>query len=416
MRVAAYYPWIYLTGGAERVLIEVTGRSRHDWTIFTNHFDREATFPEFRDRKVVTLPSVSVDRKLSSVALAGWKILRQSLPLKEYDAMMVLCEGLGDLAVFRSGPLPKLCYCLTPLRIAYDTHYQQRYLDRMGSMGRWILKSGAGVFRFVDRQAWRRYDRVFFISHESAKRAIAGGLALPSSIEILPACSCLSSAQPSQVWEPYFLLPGRIMWTKNVALGIQAFQRMVRNQPELGGFRLIVAGMVDKKSQQYLSELRQLGQSCPNIEFRIAPSDQELTQLYANCRAVLFTPFNEDFGIIPLEGMSFGKPVVAVNNGGPRETIEDRVDGFLCEPNEQAFAAAMSALANDIQLCEQMGRRGFDKTRRLQWDHVVQRVDDAIDQLATTRQQKEHVVHKLRPHFRFRRQAVLPAPAQQEGR
>jgi hypothetical protein len=45
MRVAAYYPWIYLRGGAERTILETLRRSRHDWTLFTNRYDREATFP-----------------------------------------------------------------------------------------------------------------------------------------------------------------------------------------------------------------------------------------------------------------------------------------------------------------------------------------------------------------------------------
>ncbi len=49
MKIAAYYPWIYLKGGAERALLETVTRSRHEWTLYTNHFEPEATFPEFSD-------------------------------------------------------------------------------------------------------------------------------------------------------------------------------------------------------------------------------------------------------------------------------------------------------------------------------------------------------------------------------
>jgi hypothetical protein len=43
MKVALYYPWVYLTSGAERTILELTGRSRHEWTIFTNRFEPENT-------------------------------------------------------------------------------------------------------------------------------------------------------------------------------------------------------------------------------------------------------------------------------------------------------------------------------------------------------------------------------------
>ena len=57
MRVALYYPWIYLTSGAERIILELSGRSRHSWTLFTSHFAPEQTFQVFEkpDSTVVTM-------------------------------------------------------------------------------------------------------------------------------------------------------------------------------------------------------------------------------------------------------------------------------------------------------------------------------------------------------------------------
>src|SRR5207302_9764635 len=67
MRVGLYYPWIYLTSGAERVILELSGRSRHQWTLLTSHFAPEQTFPGFADRKVVELDRVPVDRSIGAV-------------------------------------------------------------------------------------------------------------------------------------------------------------------------------------------------------------------------------------------------------------------------------------------------------------------------------------------------------------
>jgi len=59
---------------------------------------------------------------------------------------------------------------------------------------------------------------------------------------------------------------------------------------------------------------------------------------------VVYTPQHEHFGIVPLEAMAAGRPVVACNNGGPVESVGDGSTGLLCEPTPAAFAAAYERL------------------------------------------------------------------------
>ena len=107
MRIALYYPWIYLPGGPERTFVELLARSRHQWTLVTNHYDREASFPELKSRRVVELPRVSVKRSLGPVARAAARIATQQLPLEDHDALVIGCDGLGDLALLRNSRLPR---------------------------------------------------------------------------------------------------------------------------------------------------------------------------------------------------------------------------------------------------------------------------------------------------------------------
>ena len=58
----------------------------------------------------------------------------------------------------------------------------------------------------------------------------------------------------------------------------------------------------------------------------------------------MYTPANEHFGIVPLEAMAAGRPVIAVNSGGPLETVRHQSTGLLCEPQPEAFARAMMTL------------------------------------------------------------------------
>ena len=377
LNVALYYPWIYLTGGAERVIVELTGRSRHNWTIFTNHYRPGQTFPDFADRRVVPLEEVSVSRALAPTARAARTILSQKVDLSGFDALLVVCEGLGDLMTFRDPQLPKVCCCLTPLRAVFDPVYTQSVLSGSSRRKRLAMHLGSAAFRIIDRLAWKRYSSVLFISSEASRRAVAGGLIGQRDVEVVhPGIGF--SPELSEESEPYFLMPGRIIWTKNLELGIKAFLRMREQNPDLQHFRLVIAGRVNDKNVEYFRYIEKLCAPCSAIEFHLSPSDSELRDLYRRSYAVLFTAFNEDWGIVPIEGMAFGKPVVAVNRGGPRESIEHGVQGFLEEPEPDAFALRMAQLGHDPSLALSLGKAGWRHAHNFTWTNFVERCDEAL--------------------------------------
>ena len=172
------------------------------------------------------------------------------------------------------------------------------------------------------------------------------------------------------------------MWTKNIELAIDSFKSFGRSNRQFSDFRLVIAGIVDQKSEGYFERLRALTRELGDaVEFRIHPSDSELSALYQNCYATLFTAFNEDWGIVPLESMAFGKPAICVNRGGPRESVNDAIDGFLVEPEVEAFAERMAALAGNPEMCRRMGRAGNRNVRRFTWPNFTRRIDDAIQEV-----------------------------------
>ncbi|SRR5581483_9646805 len=381
MRVALYYPWVYLTSGSERLIVELTARSRHDWTIFTNYYDSGHTFPDLKNRKLVELAPISVERTLGATARSALKLIRQKLPLDGFDRLVILCEGLGDLLTFRNSGVPCMCICLTPLRVAFDSAYHARWVANRSVLYKTCLAAGSAAFRFVDRFAWSRYRYTVFISSEARRRALKGGLISGERCEVVHPGLGFEPSEPSNSFQRFFLLPGRIMWTKNIELGIRAFQRFRENRRDYADFRLIIAGAVDRKSRDYFQALQQLAGGDDSICFKISPSDAELSNLYRTCYATLFTAFNEDWGIVPIESMAFGKPVIAVNRGGPTESVEHGVSGFLEEPNPAAFAERMLELAGDFELAAAMGSRAWRRSQLFTWNRFTNRVDHILDRL-----------------------------------
>jgi glycosyltransferase involved in cell wall biosynthesis len=111
------------------------------------------------------------------------------------------------------------------------------------------------------------------------------------------------------------------------------------------------------------------------VTFEGAAADDRLLELYAGALAVVYTPFDEDYGYVTLEAFLARKPVVtARDSGGPLEFVIDGVNGLVCEPSPDALADAISRLDGDRGLAASLGDAGCDRARLVTWDGVVERL------------------------------------------
>lgn len=383
MKIAIYYPWIYLTSGVERVILEIVKRGKHDYTIFTNHYDKENTYPEFKNLKVVELNRVSVKRDLFSVAKVALIITLQKIELKDYDLLFVHTDGLGDLILTRNRDVPAICFCHTPLRPVFDKHYRDRVIKRYNGSLRLLFNFFSSMFRVLDIKIWRNYKYVFFNSYETLSRAKNGGLLenLRGKYEILHPGIDWRKIRPTWIYKPYFLSAGRIMWTKNIELGIASFIKFKKLSQIYENFELVIAGQVDKKSKPYLKMLHEMVAKRKDIKFIISPSEERLKKLYSECRAVIFTSFNEDFGMILLEGNAYGKPVIALNRGGPKESQIDGKTGYLAPEDAGEIAEKMKLLARDVQLAIKLGKSARENSKKYDWNRFVEALEQTFEKV-----------------------------------
>ena len=379
MKVAIYYPWIYLTSGVERMILELVKRSSHEWTIFTSHYYPEQTYPELQDLDIVELAPISVSRKYSAVGSAAVTILKQKINLNNYDALVVSSEGLGDLITFRNHSLPVICYCHTPMKVIHDPFTRQRYLQTHKLMTPAFFFYSA-FFHSIDKRAWKHYQYIFCNSEEVRTRIIGAGLATSEKIEVLHPGIDTSIMVPGQEYQKYFLVAGRIKWFKNVELAIDSFLNFKHRYPEFSDFGLRISGRVEPRSNHYLNGLQERA-GWANVVFDCNPSDEDLFDAYRRCYALIYPSLNEDWGMVPLEAMGFGKPVISVNRGGPTESVIDGVTGFLLEPDPEIFADKMAQLAGDQVLTRQLGNAATEHVKKYDWHYFVERFDSFLDSL-----------------------------------
>jgi glycosyltransferase involved in cell wall biosynthesis len=378
VKAAVYYPWVYVKGGAERMLVEMIRRSRHDWTLYTNHFEPDATFPELRDVRVVRLPEISVRRNIVQVARAGMTLLTQSLELDGSSSLFVVSEGLGNLLAIRAR-VPTSCICLTPLKVAYDRVTRDAFFH---NRFRPHYRIAFELYKAFERPAWKRYRRIFCNSEEVKRRLLEARLVENERVEVAYHGVDADRFRHDGRRELFFLVPGRIMWQKNIQLAIRAWLRF-KPDPNDNDYRLVIAGMVDMKSRPYLTQMRNEARGRDDIVFVESPSDSELLDLYQRCSAVVFPSLNEDWGLVALEAMACGKAVIAINRGGPRESVIHGQTGFLCDDDPRAFTRALHTVAQmpEPQL-DVIATSARERALRFSWSSFVDRIDGHVNELA----------------------------------
>jgi glycosyltransferase involved in cell wall biosynthesis len=165
----------------------------------------------------------------------------------------------------------------------------------------------------------------------------------------------------------YVLSVGRLESVKRVHLAIDAMRHVH------GAMRLLVVGEGTERDRiAALVDAHGLGD---RVELLGAVNTPTLLDLYAGARAVLYAPFDEDYGYVTLEAFLARKPVItARDSGGPLEFVEDGVNGTICEPSAEAVASAISTYAEHPGRAASHGDAGYERARLVTWDGVIERL------------------------------------------
>ena len=177
----------------------------------------------------------------------------------------------------------------------------------------------------------------------------------------------LAASIRSGAYGDYLLTVSRLEKVKRIDLAIDAFARVP------GPTRLIVAGDGSERAA-LAARIEALGLS-DRVRLAGRVPDAELIELLAGARALLFAPFEEDYGYVTLEAFLAKKPVITTSDaGGPLEFVEHDVNGYVTAPDAEALAAAVTRLAANASEAARLGDAGFARARLITWDGVVEQL------------------------------------------
>lgn len=165
----------------------------------------------------------------------------------------------------------------------------------------------------------------------------------------------------------YVLSVARLEQNKRVDLAV----RSVAHWP--ASVRLLVVG--DGSQRAAIERLAEEEGVAARVAFLGAVGDDDLIELYAHALAVVYVPFDEDYGLVTLEAFLAAKPVVtAADSGGTLEFVEDGVSGAIVAPSPEAIGAAVAALDQSRARAASLGAAGRTRAAAITWDAVIERL------------------------------------------
>jgi glycosyltransferase involved in cell wall biosynthesis len=300
MRIAIVVPWYTANGGAEKV-DGVLGEMYPDADFFAL-FHREGGIPPKLKGRAIQgsfLHRIPAIDRVYRPLLSLFPYAVESFDLTGYD-LVITSDWACIKGVVTDPNTVNVCYCHTPMRHIWDLY--RTYLSDAAAWQRPIYAWCTKGLREWDYQAAQRVTHFvansIYIQHRIEKYYGR------SSAVIYPPVDTGKGYISSSTGD-YYLSLSRLNRTKRIDLLVHACNRL--------GRRLIVSGWGPEEKS-----LKKIAGN--TIEFVGRVPDSEVGELFANCRALLFAA-DEDFGIVPVEAQSYGRPVIAYGRGGSLETV-----------------------------------------------------------------------------------------------
>lgn len=369
-KIAIIHPDLGI-GGAERLILDVAHAVKAknpDTSIWTSRFEKDRIFKDATDFDVHVYGN-HIPRHIFGCLHIIFALLRNLW-------LCIRCAMLSDADIFIvdqiSAWVPILKLMKPKAKVIFYCHFPDLLLAPRNTTIRKLYRL---PFDYIERRGIRKSDLILVNSNFTARKT-KEALGIDNVQVLYPCVDCSHKVDRKRSEYPLFVSLNRYEKKKNHALAVEALALLVKTIPEA---KLVIAGGWDPKVSENVENENEL--KClikyngieNNVELRKNIDDEEKWKLISEATAVIYTPMNEHFGIVPIEALSVGTPVIACNTGGPLETCN--TEGCrLCESSKEEFSKAMFEVYTDKDYCESLKEHallfGFENFRS-QWEEKI---------------------------------------------
>jgi len=358
-KVAIVHYWLFHMRGGEKVL-EALCELYPDADIYTHVYDPAELPATITSHRVKTtfIQRLPRARRWYQYYLPLMPFALEELDLSEYDIVISSESGPAKGVITRADAL-HVCYCHSPMRYIWDQYHL--YGQSAGRLKKWLMTLLSHRIRKWDVTTAARVDH--FIANSSSVAQRIRKFYRREAEVIHPPCDVqafMTRSPPAR--EDYYVLFGQLVAYKRADLAIDAFNQM--------GKRLVVIGTGEEAA-------RLKSRAGPTIEFTGRASHEDLQRHLQRCRALIF-PGEEDFGIVPVEAMACGTPVIAYGRGGVLDTVVGGVTGLFFR--EQSVPSLCDAVIEFEDRSGEFDRaRIVDHARRFASQHFMQKFREMME-------------------------------------
>lgn len=323
MKVAIVHYWLLGMRGGEKV-VEALCKMYPQADIFTHVYAPGSISPVIKAHRIQTsfisrLP-FSATRYKSYLPLMPMAL--EQLDLRGYD-LVISSESGPAKGIIPPSNATHICYCHSPMRYVWNMFHD--YRERTGFVNRMLMPPAAHYIRNWDAISASRVHE-FVANSETVARRIETYYRRSARVIYPPVDTEAFNAVSEQERSDYHLMVGELVRYKRPELAVEAFNRLKKPLVVIGGGEM-------------LRELRSM--AGPHVTMLGPQPFSVLKHHYARCQALIF-PGEEDFGIVPVEAMASGRPVIAYGKGGATETVQEGITGTLFY--EQSVDALIAAI------------------------------------------------------------------------
>lgn len=405
LRIALYHD--LPSGGAKRTLMEAARRlsSRHHVDVFTlscadHHFAdlrpwvaRYDVAP-FSPLPLLRSPFGRVNQLMRRADLARLDRVAARVARRiddgGYDVALVHpCRYEQAPSVLRHlRSTPSVYYCHEPLRLVYEPMPARPYDEH--SSGRRRLLNAIDPFPAVYRRALRATDRrntrgagTVLVNSRFTAEAVARvyGIASTVSYHGVDTDHFRPTGEPRQ---QFVLSVGSLTPLKGFDFLIDALATL----PPSARPPLVVASNFQNPLEREFLRVR-AARARVDLTLHANVCESDLVRFYNQARAVLYAPVREPFGLVPLEAMACGTPVVAVADGGIPETVIDGRTGVLASRDPAGFGAAVARMLTDHTAAGRVGHQGREHVlQHWTWDRAITDLEGVLVAVVNRRRRR----------------------------
>ena len=371
LRIGFIHPDLGI-GGAEQLVVNMAvglQNAGHDVTVYTPFHDPGHCFKETRDGTL----DVVVCGKIFPRAIFGKFIaLCASIRMLLASIYVIFFCGHFDVII-----VDQVSFCVPLLRLCgRRVLFYCHFPDKLLCVNRtsFLKKLYRFVLDIVEEICLIPSNMIVTNSkftQETFYRSFKILKIMGKSTQVLYPAIDLSSLDINNKSEmdipkPFFLSLNRYERKKGIGIALKALKELNSQNATL-----IVAGGHDPRmteNVEHCQELQTLAKDLgisDKVRFLKNVTNEERIFLLANSAGVLYTPENEHFGIVPTEAMYLQTPILAMNSGGPKESVLNGKTGFLLPNDEKEWAAKMNFLLENEKICKEMGKSGKERVDQL---------------------------------------------------